>query len=461
MMSEGPSTSEVITESQTILKQMVSKGESVVEVVSEPQIIVSGSHSSIDSMESTQNYYPLLIPLLLLASLCLVYKCGNNRYFKWLDSSLGAAFIAIFGAISAAQISVFSTQIKNQIVALDLGLEASFALIATYIFGVAVYLKEINQNERVSLKEQGIERQWRLQEQRLTSMPPNSILAALSITTIKARQIENLRHDKVEDGVATLLKRLCNLAEEWDGRSQENQLSKYNANLMLPVERKAILQHIENKTLDCDLEKSILSSPFFLFDDNLESRINSCDGVLVCYKKYSTAESEGSEPALVFPYVRKGNHLAKSQPVLFGAPKALVSGQPVHTKNTSDAADEFLKRLENDNVFFKKNFRNQIRSYYQDNEGSILSIPLESNKKVVAIINIYRQECDILRNGDRAHNFYHLVAPICHSIVKCLKNDLSRINQEIIAEDTSPKTNVEDADFGNQDKKGGLLNESS
>ncbi|EJG1724417.1 hypothetical protein ACLINW_002277 [Vibrio parahaemolyticus] len=378
-----------------------------------------------------------LLATVILLCLYFTRRFANDSIFKWLDTGIGAGFISIFGAISAAQISIFSGQIQAQFLEQRLGMEMLFAIGSILVFGCAVYIKEIHQSSRIREKESAMQLQWKKQEERLTSLPPNSVLASISETTIYARVLES-SSKQTDENVSVLLKRLCKLAEEWDGRSKEGGF--YNANLMITFEKdkiqnlRTLKQTQKLKADEQGLLDSIESSPFFLFDDNLESRIETCDGILWCVKQYSTGLHESDagstkqviaqdHPAIVFPYVINKQDGAKQQPLLFGAPEALVSKIQIHTNNTVNSATQFLKQLEKENSFFKKSYRDAVTKYYNDHKGSILSIPLLNKSVVVAVVNIYREECDILMNGDRAQNFYHLVKPICDSIVKCLIND--------------------------------------
>jgi hypothetical protein len=195
-------------------------------------------------------------------------------------------------------------------------------------------------------------------------------------------------------------------------------------------------------------QKSIDSSPFFLFSSNLNSRVEHCDYVLACDQNYTCEidrndkfkkcikEQSGDIPAICMPVSHDCDWSIKlPHPNLFGAPEAIISKREVYVDNINEHVDLFFKELtkspkyrDHKTGYYEKN----IRSYYEkdkDKPKSILSIPLskfeidinklddfEQSIVHACVVNIYVNRVNFLENEFKSEAFCSMLKPLCHNL---------------------------------------------
>ena len=187
------------------------------------------------------------------------------------------------------------------------------------------------------------------------------------------------------------------------------------------------------------IKDSIEDSPFFVYNDNLKSRLDGCDYLLICRKSFSTSNitdtDTDTDKCLILPYVSNKYKSEKTHFNFFGAPKSLESRLPQYIKSTNDLIDNLindLKKYKHNNEI-KPQYLEDIKKYYtSDKTKSILSIPLyranienltlddDINKEpnFIGVLNIYSSREDVLQN-QRYEVLYDFINPHIYT-VSCL-----------------------------------------
>jgi hypothetical protein len=220
-----------------------------------------------------------------------------------------------------------------------------------------------------------------------------------------------------EGYILDTLKNITNITQKWTEHFCGD--AKFNINFFSLIDVKNVKETIET---DATLRDSINHSPFFLFNDNLNSKLDHCDYILVCNKNFSTSNKDGIKDndkiSLVMPYSTPEftNNNNKAHPNFIGAPKSLEQGSIQYIKNT-DNIDKTLNRLLNKNKVnnhITPEFKKDIIDYYKyDTTMSVLSIPIYDKgvkNKPLGVINIYSDINDPFQNK-RHEILYNLIIP--------------------------------------------------
>ena len=242
-----------------------------------------------------------------------------------------------------------------------------------------------------------------------------------------------------------ILNAICNASSKWDDEYDQQDIF-YSANIFIPASKKALLPLYENdypRNPNNKIVESLNKSPFFLFNDNLKSKIDHSDGVLFCQKQYTVTHCNNDKPSkkenndtaaaeklnapmACFPYVINKND--KHNPNFFGAVRSFVNKEIEYISNSREVLGDFLTQLSEENTYdryLSKSFIERVRAYYKDDEGkSILSIPLinyeinspiavKPSTEVHAVVNLYRNKNGMLLTKERAESFCELIRPLC------------------------------------------------
>lgn len=455
-------------------------------------------------MEEISNYKYKLISFLIMLFTVLAIRFVNStnrdsvyKACDFFDSKIGSLIITILGVYWAAQVSLYATELRTQISKFSPDKELTTFIFVISLLMISLLMKEQGQSRRIKIKERKLNNQ-------LTNLPPKRILTFIAAENeIINHIIQGLRLDYLilfsgnidiksnanavafkknsDKLIKYILQTICDASSKWDDEYDHQDIT-YSANIFIPATKDALLPLYENdypNNPSNKLIESLTKSPFFLFSENLKSKIDHCDGVLFCQKQYSVThkicntptntnehensytntinidhEEKNNEPMVCFPYVK--NKRGKHNPNFFGAVQSFVNKEIEYIGNSREVLNDFLKQLSEENVYesyISKSFIEKVRTYYKDDDGkSILSIPLLSydihspikitpNKEEVhAIVNLYRNKNGMLLTKERAESFYELIRPLCcHlslvlSLNKALESASVAVNRNYITD---------------------------
>lgn len=341
---------------------------------------------------------------------------------RFLSSAVGSLVIALLTIGSAAIVSVTSSEIFKEYQrasnwdSLTATEHLWPAVLCSLIAVAAVAMREVGVVDSVKKKERDLEKQ-------LSTMPPKQFLAAYSEVVIKTRFLyeaqilaKSLTSDSISADIRLVMLNVLMLARNWDSALNDT----YRANIML----------IEDDKARCTSQLSdlICESPFFLFGTNLDSRIDTADGVLYLKDRdlsTFTSEAMDAEPdadieTICFPFTLPNTKLNAYQPNIPGAPIATSSLQPHYIADCSTHFSEWLDSEFHEDSYISPHYKGVVEKYYSKHRfaGSILAIPLftkdlDEKKTRVGCFNIYKNKKNILMGDSRNDQFVELLQPIC------------------------------------------------
>lgn len=408
-------------------------------------------------LSSDYNTEALVLSIVVFVFLCVLVFSKYERVkpvCTWADSKLGGLAITFLGVMWAAQVSMFSQELKNQLFAFSFKIESFLFLVCIYLVSILVLSKEMGQSDRINKKEEKLSKQ-------LTHLPPKKILSYISdekeiisqlvqtcrmyyFISVNNLSDQELSRDKEklkklsDDIVKNIMQTLCKASALWDNDFEHNNL-KYSSNIFIPIGSEYLSKLIAYDS-DHFICKSIHNSPFFMLSENMQSKIEHCDGVLFCQRQYSTNYSaknnfemseNSSEPVICIPYCKDNKDKTPRQPNFFGASESFVNSRVEYVGDSNVALDRFLSELKGNGAFsdqLTNKFEVGIRNYYANDSGkSIISIPLfryrdpfdiktSATNDLIGVLNLYRDKAGILMTEERGNAFHELIRPLCFNL---------------------------------------------
>lgn len=361
----------------------------------------------------------------------------TKRKDGYFAGAMGATLVAIVGVFAASCVSIYSTQIVHQGGAVIKAVWPSIPLPKYWQLGltglliavamIVVFLRERALGAVVTSRAREF-------EDRISTLPPQSFLDVYGTSIKEVGDVRrntkilyrdgNLTKDALEHSIRSVLKVVLGLAKLWDGVPSEKDTMVYRANIMIVIHPSSMASLKESGN---PFEAIISESPFFLYRDNLASRIDYSTGLLIIENSALTASSlvAASEPddmvkPLCLPFsARAGN----AQPNLPGAPEGVVNRSASYVGNTTKEMTKWLDSLATAEPRYHNEYARGIRNYYENRREaqSILSMPIQFEDEVIAMLNIYRNKDDIFKGEERGRQFVSLMLPICYQLSKMLK----------------------------------------
>ncbi|EHR6175837.1 hypothetical protein ACHE4N_000329 [Vibrio parahaemolyticus] len=377
-----------------------------------------------------------------------------NSWMEGAASIGGNLTFAIVSVVWASTVSVFGNELKEELFGKEtLTMVSFFFLNSVYL---AVFLGTL-----ISLHRKKVE----LDNQ--TSAPPEALsVASKSIIELQqefrrclsdwdniSNEISTLTHDEAKDFEDNLvdakkgcLSALLDVANAWNGRAE---FIGYKANLLNIIDSNDVSKLLHSQgpisplshgsfTFSSD---AIENSPFFLFSNSTQSKIERCDYLLVNEQDLSVSLNYGEREesnhfpiCLPFSLTRKNPATNKlKQPNFIGAPLALQLEQPYYVSSTTEKVNAYIESLKSNKSyanFVDRNFVNSIHKYYEDDSaGSLISVPLNTyayneaeqewyrqGGKHTCILNVYANQEHLFTNNDVVQSYILLVKPICHML---------------------------------------------
>ena len=342
-----------------------------------------------------------------------------------ISTSLGSLIIALLSIGSAAMVSVMSGDIRAEYAATHtwdtffqtkyLWPSIKFSIAAV----VAVFLREIGLVTSSRKKEKEL-------QDRLTTMPPKQFLAAYSDAVIDIRSLFEIQEqdnsapmtkESLASDIRLVLTKILVLAQNWDSAPTET----YRANVMM-VE-------LDKDQIRKRYSQQVNESPFFLFNSNLDARLDNADGILhitdlelsTSVSKEELANPDNDILPICFPFRVDASDHAKSHPNLPGGPVAVATMESQYIEDSRIHFKEWLDDEAIQNPHITEHYKNIIGKYYTTHRyaTSILSIPLAprntgvGNRSPIGCLNIYNNKASILMGDSRNAQFVQLLQPIC------------------------------------------------
>ncbi|EHU9455707.1 hypothetical protein KZY44_004209 [Vibrio vulnificus] len=376
---------------------------------------------------STNHNTTLVVGAVLVGLFALAIGKLNYKFIKSFciqsTNSVANLVLHLSGVIWASSVSIYNTQLQSQIVTHSTPIDAVGGI---FLVANSVAIILLTSRYRGEKLKQELEK----------SLPPTLVLeqgADLHNDNLKvyeqvATLINELKYKKVilppsdfevhkkhaikiSSGFITpVMKSISTIANEWTKLRHGN--IDYSVNIFSVMD-------ITDYEQDSELEKAIEKSPFFLFTDNLKSRLSFCDKLLISQQQFSTCERATQKQPLVFPYSDLGKRV-KHHPNFEGAPTAIEKKEARYVPDTKKVATQFFKRIESTyhGDYLTNNYREKIRLYYKnDNTRSFLAIPIyDKNDKIIAVINVYSRTKNMLSSEERAKAFYQFIRPQLHIV---------------------------------------------
>jgi len=284
---------------------------------------------------------------------------------------------------------------------------------------VAVFLREVGVVTSSRRKEKEL-------QDRLTTMPPKQFLAAYSDAMIDIRFLfesqaqdnsQPMTKETLASDIRVVLTKILVLAQNWDSAPTET----YRANVMM-VE-------LDKDQIREKFSTQVNESPFFLFNSNIDARLDNADGILhltdlelsTSVSNQDLAKPDEEILPICFPFKADTSDYAKSQPNLPGGPVSVSSMEAQYIQDSRIHFTEWLERETSRNPHMTEHYKTTIEQYYTTHRfaTSILSIPLlsrntsDKSKSPTGCLNIYNNKANILMGDSRNAQFVQLLQPIC------------------------------------------------
>lgn len=307
---------------------------------------------------------------------------------------------------------------------------------------LCVWLRERGISYTNKQKEASLERQRIEMEGRLTNLPPRQFIFEYSSAIKNIGELRRLTKQEHQSGtldqktlhkrIRTIISSILSLTRLWDGVSQENKKVVYQANIMLLFTKSELSTDAGASPQDQEkLEKWLLQFEFFLHNQSFEIAIQRCSGILTIadnsYSASSAAPNDEPDPDLediCLPYTNKTEYIVgHNHPNLPGAPMVAASGECEYLNSTQQVMLRWLDEQQKTNPETNQRYYKKLKDYYQelDTAKSLLSIPLFIDNDLYAILNINKNNENMLLNNDRAEQFVNLLSPICYQLSKMLQ----------------------------------------
>lgn len=369
---------------------------------------------------------------------------------RLIASAAGSLLLAFFSVGSAAFVSVCSSLIFGQVASLITGIPSDTyihlitAITLSLIALLLVWLRERGLLDITRRRELDLKLQSEEMEKRLTNLPPRQFIdeyievqkrtGGLHRASKQEAAQGTLDIDNLTYRIRTIMSSILSLTRLWDGVSASNRSVIYHANIMRVLMRDEI-ELSPNPELDFtggqpntqggSLKEWLLQFEFFLHKQSYEVAISRCSGILflqdnvlsVTSKTYD--EPDGGIEEICLPFtMREDMKIGFHHPNIPGAPSVAASGDAEYITGLRAHTSKWLDDLKIDESEVSRRYENQLRDYYSrlEHVKSLISIPIKYEDKFLGVLNISKNNDNMLMNAERAGMFTLLLEPICYHL---------------------------------------------
>lgn len=369
---------------------------------------------------------------------------------RLIASAAGSLLLAFFSVGSAAFVSVCSSQIFSQVASLikethaDTYIHLITAVTLSLIALLLVWLRErglldITRRRELELKQQSEE-----MEKRLTNLPPRQFIDEYIEVQKRTGGLHRASKQEAAQGaldignlnyrIRTIMSSILSLTRLWDGVSASNRSVIYHANIMRVLMRDEIelspTQELDftgeqPKTQGDILKNWLLQFEFFLHKQSYEVAISRCSGILflqdndLSVTSKTNDEVDGAIEEICLPFTKREEiKIGFHHPNIPGAPSVAASGDAEYITGLRAHTSKWLDDLKIDESEISRRYENQLRHYYSrlEHVKSLISIPIKYEDKLLGVLNISKNNDNMLMNAERAGMFTLLLEPICYHL---------------------------------------------
>lgn len=387
------------------------------------------------------------------------------RLASMTHSAYGHLLLAAIGIFWASSVSVFGTQLQKQwfdgevwgFESLFFAIPVTFALVLSVLHYIYSQHKEHTNQTRASynaVNENGT------QCINMLSVINSCVQDLRKIMQAETHQVGsilgnedlvNSYNDTLDSAIDTVQESILKVTHRFlegndDVTIKSNLFSLVPTSSLLNTFQSEDVYKQENHSIFS--KNAVVSSPFFLFSSNLQSRLEHCDHVLICEQQftcelnkkyqfsncYKNGKNSNSYPiCMPFSTIEEVGKI--KHPNLFGAPEAVITAREVYIKNIQECVDTYLNRLKKSPTYREHLtgvYEQDIRKYYEkdkDRTKSILSVPIgkldiDCNtleipivfEEIAGVINIYVDRVNFLENEIKSEVYYSTIKPLCHNL---------------------------------------------
>lgn len=129
-------------------------------------------------LASSFNYGLFSILIITVTACAIIYICRSRhrltyKFCDFFDSKIGSLIITVLGVYWAAQVSLYATELRNQISNLSPDQELTIFILVVALLMLSLLMKEQGQSRRIKIKESKLNDQ-------LTNLPPKRILTFIA-----------------------------------------------------------------------------------------------------------------------------------------------------------------------------------------------------------------------------------------------------------------------------------------
>ncbi|MGR2966114.1 hypothetical protein ABMY11_21615 [Vibrio vulnificus] len=387
-----------------------------------PATLVDDVLSAICSNQATTIFVLTIIVVMLSTAFTKAKYTWVRNSCLTATNSLWSLILHLSGVIWASSVSIYNTELQSQIISRTKNIDVIGAIFLAANALAIVLLTLRNRGEKIKAEME-------------KSLPPTEVISFsaekyklhlklfestattehrlgldMSTNTSSFRKRQEIAISTIASSAKLVVSGIVDIANSWT--KQRHGELKYSANIFSVIEKDSY--DIQTET---SLNKAINDSPFFLYIDNLDSRLNFCDRLIISQQEFSTCNQTRDKQGtpLVLPYSDLTARTKKYHPNFEGAPTAIETGHAQYIPDTKKVAQLFFERLKASHHadHITQYYKKGIAQYYKkDTTRSLLSIPLRgSDDKIVAILNIYSETPDMLSSKERAIAFHQFIRP--------------------------------------------------
>lgn len=229
--------------------------------------------------------------------------------------------------------------------------------------------------------------------------------------------------EDMNEAVRQILDATINLVKKWDASNLRSNSVVYRANVMTVTyfgteKGETPIESEKAKALN-ELARHYTIQPF---GAHYSGFVALEDSTFTTTTETSQSTPDSRNP-IAFPFTLKNNGLASPiESNLWGAPRAVVSGQPSYVSNV----DEIPKKYQAEGGISDSGIHKSLTKYYADKSvaHSILSIPLHdgSNLETRYVLNIYRDQEGLLFDGSKVSDFTDIIRPYSTALGRLLQS---------------------------------------
>ena len=369
-------------------------------------------------------------------------------------SAAGSLLLAFFSVGSAAFVSVCSSLILSQATSLikgELGntyIHLIIAITLSLIALLLVWLRERGLLDITRRRERDLKLQSDEMEKRLTNLPPRQFTdeyievqkrtGGLHRASKQEAAQGTLDIDNLTCRIRTIMSSILSLTRLWDGVSASNRSVIYHANIMRVLMRDEIglspnpeldFTGDQLNTQGVSLKEWLLQFEFFLHKQSYEVAVSRCSGILflqdsaLSVTSKTNDEPDGAIEEICLPFtMREEMKVGFHHPNIPGAPSVAASGDAEYITGLRAHTSKWLDDLKIDESEVSCRYENQLRDYYSrlEHVKSLISIPIKYEDKFLGVLNVSKNNDNMLMNAERAGMFTLLLEPICYHLGKMI-----------------------------------------